>query len=176
MQVCAAYVTFFGTTQIIVWTFIRDHYAVLQWASLSSRCAVNQAGDWDYCRMCGHECMGFHLIKVCTDNCYYLISTIWKETVLIRSFDWNVRRRETNACFVVLYKSLLSGLYGSAGLEEFLCPKLWWAPCFWTPHLCLWEIIHVCPILQAHQASQGTETMHSIEDVRWVVEHHLLWA
>lgn len=72
-------------------------------------CAVNQPGHWDYCWMCSHECMGFHLIKVFTDNCYYLISTIWEETVFIRGFDWDVERRETNVCFVVLYKSLLSG-------------------------------------------------------------------
>lgn len=92
-------------------------------ASLSSGCAVNQAGDWDYCRMCSHECMGLHLIKVCTDNCYYLISTIWKETVLIRGFDWVVERRETNVCFVAQYESLRSGVYVSAELEGFCVPN-----------------------------------------------------
>lgn len=90
-----------------------------QWASLSSGCAVNQAGDLDYCRMCSHECMRFHLIKVCTDNCYYLMSTIWKETVLIRGFDWDVKRRETNVCFVASCTFLLSGDYVSAELEGF---------------------------------------------------------
>lgn len=41
--------------------------------------------------------------KVCADNCYYLISTIWKEAIIIRGFDWDVKRRETNVCFVALY-------------------------------------------------------------------------
>lgn len=92
-------------------------------ASLRCGCAVNQAKDLDYCRVCSYECMGFHLIKVCTDNCYYLISTMWKETVLIRGFDWDVEGRETNACFVALHTFLLSGIYVSAELEGFCVPN-----------------------------------------------------
>lgn len=114
--------------------------------ALSSGCAVNQAGDWDYCRMCSHECMRFHLIKVCTDNCYFLISTIWKETVLIRGSDWDMKRRETNVRFVVVYKSLLSGFMYLQSWKVFVSQNfdevLLMGPV--SSHLCFWENIHVC--------------------------------
>lgn len=66
----------------IFWPMYRSLYgpsletiSVSEWVSLSSGCAVNRARD--YSRMCSHECMRFHLIKVCTDNCDHLIFTIW---------------------------------------------------------------------------------------------------
>lgn len=112
------------------------------WASLSSDCAVNQAKD--YCPMFSHEYVRFHLNKVCTDNCYYLIITSWKETVLIRSFDWDVKRRETNVCFVV-HISPLWGLV-SAELEGFCVPNFDEVLVSWSsPISRLWENIHACP-------------------------------
>lgn len=124
--------------------------------------------------------MGFHLIKVCTDNCYYLIFTIWEEPVFIRGFDWDVEGRETNVCFVVLYKSLLSGglcICRDGGLfcvSETLMRSLFQH----QSHVCVWENIHVCPILQAHQLSQGKKKKHNT--LHWrcelTVESPLLWV
>lgn len=111
------------------------------WASLSSDCAVNQ--DEDYCRMLSHEYMRLHLSKVCTDNWNYLIITIRKE-VLIRGVDWDVKRRETNVCFVV-HISPLWGLV-SAELEDFCVPNFDEVLVSGSsPISRLWENIHSCP-------------------------------
>lgn len=78
--------------------------------------------------------------KVCTDNCYYLISTIWKETIIIRGFDWDVKRRETNVCFVALYTFVFL-CAGSVFMSRALMRSLFQE----QSQLHIWENIHVCP-------------------------------
>lgn len=108
--------------------------------------------------------MGFHLIKVCTDNCYYLISTIWKETMLI-GLVWLGRKEKRNKCVLcfLVQISPLSGL--CRAVSQTLMRSLFQD----QSHLRLWENIHVSPHPPGSSAISLAETMHCIEDMRWTV-------
>lgn len=168
-QVCVCvtwpmYVSLYGPSLEII-------MFVAEWASLSSGCAVNEAKDLDYSPMSSHECMRFHLIKVCTDNCYYLFSTIWKETMLIGMVLVG-RKEKRNKCVLCFHVKIspLSSLCGA--VSQTLMRSLFQD----QSHLSLWENIHACPHPPGSSAISLAETMSYIEDIRWTVESPLLMA